>query len=365
MAIYKINTGWRADYTYKDSTGKFKKKTKSGFKTKRLADEWLTKLKNDSDKIKNPYYDWNFVDYFDMNMELKINSGIKPETVKAWQAVRNYIVLKYFADIKISELTREKYQHFLNEYSVGHTANTVKKRHQIINYVVQQAFHDGMISIDPTYNVKITGTKDSKDASEKFLEADELISLIEHFSQEKQLSSNSSLSSFMIVLIAYSGIRAGEALALTKNDINLKKNTITITKTKGRDGKNTTPKTKNSIREIKMPNDFFEIYKLFISHKPKWNKDYELFDGRKIATNPNRTLERYEQKNNFNNIVSIHGLRHSHASYLLSKGINIAYISKRLGHANISITQSLYIHLLNDQALQEEQKTIDMLDNII
>lgn len=92
---------------------------------------------------------------------------------------------------------------------------------------------------------------------------------------------------------------------------------------------------------------------------------YELFDGRNITTNTNETLERFEQKSNFNNIVSIHGLRHSHASYLLSKGINIAYISKRLGHANISITQSIYIHLLNEQALKEEQKTIDMLNNIL
>lgn len=364
MAIYKLDTGWRADYSYYDSFGKRKKKSKRGFKTKRQASEWLTEVIKDINKIKNPYYDWNFVDYFDMNMELKINSGIKSETVNAWQAVRNYIVVKYFSNIKISELTREKYQHFLNEYSIGHTANTVKKRHQILNSVIQQAFHDGIISIDPTYNVRITGTKESKDASEKFLEADELMNLIEHFSQEERLSGNSSLSSFMIVLIAYSGMRAGEALALTKNDINLDHQTISITKTKGRDGINTTPKTKNSVRTIKMPSDFFEIYKLFISHKSEWNKNYELFDGRKIATNPNRTLERYEQKNNFNNIVSIHGLRHSHASYLLSKGINIAYISKRLGHANISITQSIYVHLLNEQAITEEQKTIKMLNGI-
>ncbi|KRN75770.1 hypothetical protein IV73_GL000269 [Weissella kandleri] len=48
---------------------------------------------------------------------------------------------------------------------------------------------------------------------------------------------------------------------------------------------------------------------------------YELFDGRNIATNTNETLERFEQKNNFNNVASIHGLRHFHASYLLSKGI--------------------------------------------
>lgn len=365
MAIYRRNGSWRADYTYKDSTGKYKKKTRSGFKTKRLADDWLTEVKNNIEKFKNPYHDWNFLDYFDMNMKLKIESGIKQETINAWQAVREYIVIKYFGDINISELTREKYQHFLNEYSIGHTANTVKKRHQIINSVIQQAFHDGIISIDPTYNARITGTKESKDASEKFLEANELISLINHFSQEKRLSGSSSLSSFMIVLIAYSGIRAGEALALTKDDVNLDRQTISITKTKGRDGINTTPKTKNSIREIKMPSDFFEIYKLFLSHKSEWNKNHELFDGRKIATNPNRTLEHYEQKNNFNNVVSIHGLRHSHASYLLSKGINIAYISKRLGHANISITQSIYIHLLNEQALKEEQKTLDMLSDFI
>lgn len=77
-----------------------------------------------------------------------------------------------------------------------------------------------------------------------------------------------------------------------------------ITKTKGQNGINTTPPKLN-------------IY--FI--KLKYLVIYELFDGRNIAINTNETLERFEQKINLNNVVSIHGLRHSHASYLLSKGI--------------------------------------------
>ena len=49
-----------------------------------------------------------------------------------------------------------------------------------------------------------------------------------------------------------------------------------------------------------------------------------------------------------NNEVTPYSLRHTHASYLLSKGIPIEYISKRLGHSNIGITLDVYTHLLDE-----------------
>ena len=66
----------------------------------------------------------------------------------------------------------------------------------------------------------------------------------------------------------------------------------------------------------------------------------------------------------FENIVSVHGLRHSHVSYLLSKGVDINYASKRLGHSNVTITQQVYAHLLRDKQQSEEAKTLNILDKI-
>ena len=59
--------------------------------------------------------------------------------------------------------------------------------------------------------------------------------------------------------------------------------------------------------------------------------------------------------------ITIHGLRHSHASYLLYKGVSINYVSARLGHANTSITQKVYAHMLKEEKTREQDKTIEIL----
>ena len=58
------------------------------------------------------------------------------------------------------------------------------------------------------------------------------------------------------------------------------------------------------------------------------------------------------------------GLGHTHASFLIFKGIDIVYISHRLGHANISVTLKTYAHLLKDHEEQEENKTIEFLETM-
>ncbi len=59
-----------------------------------------------------------------------------------------------------------------------------------------------------------------------------------------------------------------------------------------------------------------------------------------------------------------HSLRHTHVSYLISQGIDIAAISKRLGHANIAITLSIYAHLLDEYKDQQDAKIINSLNQV-
>ncbi|WP_243198128.1 tyrosine-type recombinase/integrase [Weissella diestrammenae] len=69
-------------------------------------------------------------------------------------------------------------------------------------------------------------------------------------------------------------------------------------------------------------------------------------------------------KINANQRITIHGLRHTHASYLLSQGIDIQYVSERLGHADVNITMSVYAHLLNKRRIEENDKTISLFNNL-
>lgn len=77
----------------------------------------------------------------------------------------------------------------------------------------------------------------------------------------------------------------------------------------------------------------------------------------------NKQLRRYLEKND-SKIITFHGLRHTHASYLLSKDVAIQYVSERLGHADVNITLSVYTHLLDKKRSIETQKALDELQKL-
>ncbi|MFT8879272.1 MAG: tyrosine-type recombinase/integrase, partial [Oenococcus sp.] len=58
--------------------------------------------------------------------------------------------------------------------------------------------------------------------------------------------------------------------------------------------------------------------------------------------------------------ITIHGLRHTHASLLLASGISMQYVSKRLGHANLMITEKVYSHLLEAQIKKDDAKLMKL-----
>ncbi|TVV19211.1 tyrosine-type recombinase/integrase [Weissella cibaria] len=363
MSVYKADKGWRATYSFKDPSGKYRRKSKQGFRTKKEAETWLAEysVTNGKPTLKKGTLTL-FSDYFDEYQQLRFGAGLKETTRESWHAVQKFVVDVYFNNTTLDQITRQKYQAFLNDYSKGMKRKSVLKRHQIVKQVLTQAFHDGLIPADPTFGVIVPGAE-SKPADEKFLQIDEFNKLLNYIeTNDKLIKWN---TSFMIYLIALSGLRAGEALALTRDDVDVNTHTISVTKTKQRSGVSTSPKTKSSIRTIAMPERFFDNYAKFINKKPKWNDGNELFDGRRWATINNNWLERIERELGFENIVSVHGLRHSHVSYLLSKGVDINYASKRLGHSNVTITQEIYAHLLRDKQQSEETKTLSILDEII
>ena len=167
-------------------------------------------------------------------------------------------------------------------------------------------------------------------------------------------------------LLFYTGVRKGEALALKVSDFNNNYISINRTITKNRYNGNRQmllPKSKKSIRKIRI--DFFlkmELKHLIKHYKQVYNNfsnDFFLFGGDKpISTT---TLER--KKNRYCKLakvkqIRIHDFRHSHATMLFRKKVDIKTIKERLGHADISTTLDTYVH--TDE--KEEKKLIKMIN---
>ena len=165
----------------------------------------------------------------------------------------------------------------------------------------------------------------------------------------------------------FTGCRRGEALALNWEDFDFANAKVRINKsiTRKIEGKSwlvTTPKNASSIRTISLPANLLSL----LEEYRKWQKQkypdaifvfgsYAPFAG----TNIDRSFSEFCKKANVERI-RIHDLRHSHASFLISKGISVVAIAKRLGHKNIEQTLNTYSHMMPD----EDKKLIEYLENI-
>ena len=147
----------------------------------------------------------------------------------------------------------------------------------------------------------------------------------------------------------FTGTRPGEAMALKFSD--LQGDYIYITKTISEHGNReiNTPKTRSSVRKIKidkvLKNDLLSLKKYYEKVYNKSNFDYFVFGGIKPLSPT--TINRYKIKAcERANIrpITLHQFRHSHATLLLHNGIVINEISRRLGHSDVSTTLKVYTH---------------------
>ena len=179
--------------------------------------------------------------------------------------------------------------------------------------------------------------------------------------------------SFGVIVSLFTGIRIGELCALRWSDVDLSNKTIRICKTIQRipniSGQETNrtkiildkPKTNNSIRLIPIPSF---LYSHFLKIKQSSDHpDSYLLTGTSKFVEPSNYYTMYQRWLRDCNIqgYSFHSLRHTFATRCIEKGIDPKVLSELLGHANISITLSLYVH----PSMSHKRQSIDLLSELI
>lgn len=162
-------------------------------------------------------------------------------------------------------------------------------------------------------------------------------------------------------LLFYSGIREGEFLALTLNDFDFEKNTVSITKSAAViNGKLTLKKAKTpkSNRTITLPAPIMDMVKIYAEHRYDYKATDRLFLSSKSSLH--RDMADYCQISGVRKIT-IHELRHSHASHLIELGAPPLTISERLGREDIKTTLNTYSHLYPNK----QKQIADMLTDLM
>lgn len=373
MSVFKRDTGkWVAQTLYYDNAGKRKYRTKT-FGTRREALDYDAKQREEAELGSgNIPRDISIANYFDQWVATYKQPAVSANTLLKYTTSSNTI-REYFKDKKLQDLNRIEYQKFLNWYANDgfghkHSKQSVEKLHVHAHAAIRAAYDDGYLKRDIANRPTIGGKQGKKD-SLKFLEAadfEKLRDYVDHFADPDRLSL------MMIQTAIYSGARLSEIAGLTFADVDEKAGTLDINKNYDYvvpDNTFKPTKTASSTRIIDVsPILIKSLHKLILTQKvrAKVNPDHLVFaglDGTPPTSNGvNKELRRAMQhleieKDGF----TFHGLRHSHASYLLASGVDLQYVSKRLGHDNIGITAKTYTHILNRLEKREIQKTLEVL----
>jgi integrase len=201
--------------------------------------------------------------------------------------------------------------------------------------------------------------KEPSEKKAKYLNEFELKLLLRHL----DLSTFPSFD-WLILVIAKTGLRFGEALGLTKNDIDLEHQTINVDKTwdyKSYSGGFRPTKNTSSVRKVsidwKLAMQLNQVIQDFPEDKP-------LFAQKRVFNSTvNNILKKYCEELGIT-VISVHGLRHTHASLLLFAGVSIASVAKRLGHADMTTTQQTYLHIIQELENKDNSKIMQHLASL-
>lgn len=299
---------------------------------------------NDMDK------DTLFYEYYKQWVEVYKQGAIREATMSKYLMTQKWVE-KLVPELKVSEMTRTIYQQLLNDYAKEHERQTTLDFHHQLKGAILDAVDEGLISRDPTRKAIIKG-KTPKVKKIKYLNQFELHTLIADLDIKEEVNWD-----WFILLVAKTGMRFSEALAITPADFDFARQTLSISKTwdyKG-DGGFLPTKNKSSVRKIQID---WQIVVKFSELVKKLPEDKPIFAGEEKVYNStvNDVLTRHCKACGISEI-SVHGLRHTHASLLLFAGVSIASVARRLGHASMTTTQKTYLHIIQEL----ENKDVDLV----
>ncbi|MFP7242394.1 tyrosine-type recombinase/integrase [Pediococcus pentosaceus] len=354
--IEKRGPSYMARVNIKTPSG-YKRKSKSGFKTKSAAKVWATE--QESLKFQGRLATGSntlFADYFEQWYKL-YKTDITENSLR-WYKHAHKLIKEFLPFVTLDQLNRPIMQEFFNTIGGKFAYSTSKKMRMYVRGAIRNAIYDDIITKDATEGVVLTGTA-SKDRDLKFLEAPQMKQLIDYIQSIKP--ENRSASDEMILVGIETGARYQEVAALTWQDLLINK--ISINKAWEQHSeiiKET--KTVSSNRIIDVPNKLIDDLQLWHpDHKPE---DFIFsYDGQKPLSSvaPNKRLKFILTAIHSPKIITFHGLRHTHASWLLANNVDIQYVSERLGHSNVNITLSVYTHLLSNKRTNEINKSVGLL----
>ena len=370
MAYFrKRGKKWYYTIEIKDEMGNRKKVERVGGLTKAACEKAYRAVMVDVDytgEYKSPS-DLTVEEFFRQWESEYVEARLKQNTIRSYRNIIENHIIPALGEVKLRRVTGRILQNFLNEKASSYSRGTVGS----ICSVLKKAFSyaavmAGYLRDSPAESIQVPAGIDAPKKTSVFTE-EQLHEIFSRFPVGHQFH--------MAVMVAYhTGMRLGECLALSWNDVDMKACSIsvhcTVVGDKGAAHIQPMPKSESSIRDIPIGKKFCKILHAEKSRQAARRLEYGKYykgsnlvcswpDGSMMVPSDFRYFGQYCKKTFGGG--SFHSLRHTHATMLLESGLDLELVSKRLGHSSIVTTARTYSHVLD----KRKEKTRLFLDTAL
>lgn len=293
------------------------------------------------------------------------------------QTINYHIKDSSLYNAQIINVDFELCQALINKLSEKYSRSTISKVYVILNMCFNYALTKGHIGENPMMKVKMPKesslVKKKKEAKwlssndvEKLVLEAERLNTKEFRIKGKVGERVYGVNAYYVILIIYTGLRIGELMALTWNDIDFKNKTLSVNKSRAKgkiDGKTVLyvkdPKSESGTRIIPLSDR--ALYALRnIKECSKSDTDL-IVTNTSSESNITRTINRMLFRAGCEvEKCGLHALRHTFGSLLLEKGVDLKTISYLLGHSDITVTANIYLHITREKAIN----SIEVLNKV-
>lgn len=356
---------WGYRYPFYNSLGQRKEASKRGFDSERAANKALLKIQYE---LETQYS--SFIE----NKNITVNEWVKvwiPYAQDNWsvstkrniESAIKFHILPLIGNQKLSSLNKITYKReFIDKLRQKnkYKESTIQTWHKVVMRMINAAVHNQIIPSNTLTGFKFDLSNNVRSFSKNELQ--QFLTVLENKDIRTQV---------IFLTLLKSGMRKGELMGLRWNDINLTDKYFDINSTRGDYGENR-PKTKTSIRKVYFDDSLLTLIKKYKYYEKERllkkgrilkDKDYFILSSRNLPIQQSKITYIFRllcEEAKVPNIT-VHGLRHTHATFLIEAGANIKYVSNRLGHKNINITLDVYSDVLKE----EEKETADMMGKLI
>ena len=287
--------------------------------------------------------------------------GLKPNTEDLYRNLaRKHLESSSLATMRLSSVAPLHLGSFMKDLGGHGGQSLLRNTYTVLTHLFESAVRNGLLRQNPLQHIK--RPKQAKQEV-RFLSDPEMSTLMEELAKSRYLP--------VAQLILQTGLRRGEALGLSWDDVDLVRQQLHVRFTLDAKGRRGSPKTSRSIRTLDLNEKAIAVLRMLKkAHSEsrlrlgplyvgcEWNPVFSTEDGK--ASQPRVFLRAVQNaagrcgldELGFADRVGVHTLRHYVATRLLTKGTEMLVVSRILGHESIKTTVDIYGHLQDDQRKQ-------------